>query len=156
MVLPALSFGAIDLLAQRLAFFDRYLKGDNKAEVQKDKVRVYISGAANSNANVWLNFSTFPAPGTKQTLLYLHSQGQAHSFPSDGVLNDPSLPTASEAGVFKDRRRTEIRADVLTYTTASLVKPMTILGDITLVLYAASDAIDTDWFAVLTEVFPDG
>ena len=133
-------------------------------------MRVYISGAANSNANVWLNFSTFPAPGTKQTLLYLHSQGQAHSFPSDGVLNDrlpmeepvdqylydPSLPTASEAGVFKDRRRTEIRADVLTYTTASLVKPMTILGDITLVLYAASDAIDTDWFAVLTEVFPDG
>ena len=33
---------------------------------------------------------------------------------------------------------------------------MTILGDIKLVLYAASDAPDTDWFSVLTEVFPDG
>jgi len=162
--------GAIDLVAQRLAFFDRYLKGNNKVEVQKGRVRVYISGAANSNANVWLNLLTFPAPDTTQTLFYLHSQGQAHNFPSDGVLNDqlpeqepadnylydPSLPTVSEVESFKDRRQTEIRADALTYTTAPLVKPITILGEITLVLHAASDAIDTDWFAVITEVFPDG
>ena len=33
---------------------------------------------------------------------------------------------------------------------------MTILGDITLMLHAASDCPDTDWLAVVTEVFPDG
>lgn len=58
--------GAVDLVAQRLAFFDRYLKGDNNAIVQEDRVRVYITGAENSNANRWLNFPTFPVPGTQQ------------------------------------------------------------------------------------------
>jgi len=162
--------GAVDLVAQRLAFFDHYLKGDNSAKVQEDRVRVYITGAENSNANVWLNFPTFPAPSTQQKPLYLHSQGQANNIPSDGVLSDnlpmdepvdhylydPALPTASAAATSKDRRQTEIRADVLTYTSAPLTDPLTILGDITLVLYAASDAPDTDWFAVITEVFPDG
>jgi putative CocE/NonD family hydrolase len=151
-------------------FFDRYLKSDSTLKVQEDRVRVYISGAANSNANAWLNFPTFPVPGTEQKYLYLHSQGQANNVPSDGVLSDlvpaeepadryiydPSLPTASAVESYSDRRQTEIRADVLTYTTAPLADPMTILGDITLVLYAASDAPDTDWFAVITEVFPDG
>ena len=161
---------AVDLVAQRLAFFDRYLKGDNKKVVQGDRVRVYITGTKNTNANAWFNFPTFPVPGTEQKCLYLHSQGHANNFPSDGVLSDvlpleepvdhyvydPSLPTASAVETSKDRRQTEIRADVLTYTTAPLTEPLTILGDITLVLYAASDAPDTDWFAVITEVFPDG
>ena len=162
--------GAIDLVEQRLAFYDRYLKGNNKALVQKSRVQVYITGAENSNANVWLNLPTFPAPNTQQKQLFLHSQGQANNLPSDGVLNDklpaeepvdhyrydPSLPTASSSATSEDRRQTELRGDVLTYTTAPLVEPITILGDITLVLHAASDAPDTDWFAVITEVFPDG
>jgi len=33
---------------------------------------------------------------------------------------------------------------------------LTILGEIRLILHAASDAPDTDWFAMVTEVFPDG
>lgn len=162
--------GALDLVTQRLSFFDRYLKHSSESKIQEDRVRVYISGAENSNANVWLNFSTFPVSGTEQKYLYLHSQGQANNIPSDGVLSDvlpaeepvdryvydPSLPTASAVESAKDRRQTEMRADVLTYTTAPLTEPVTILGDITLVLYAASDAPDTDWFALLTEVFPDG
>ena len=162
--------GAVDLVTQRLSFFDRYLKHSSESKVQEDRVRVYISGAAGSNANVWLDFPTFPVPGTEQKCLYLHSQGQANNFPSDGVLSDvlpneepvdhyvydPCLPTASAVESAKDRRQTEIRADVITYTTAPLTEPMTILGDITLVLYAASDAPDTDWFAVISEVFPNG
>jgi putative CocE/NonD family hydrolase len=164
------SNGAVDLVAQRLAFFDRYLKGNKEAVVQEDRVRVYITGADNSNANVWRNFSTFPVPGNEQKHLYLHSQGGAHNIPSDGMLGDeppieepadhyvydPSLPTASAAESSQDRRQIEIRTDVLTYTTAPLSESMTILGDITLVLHAASDAPDTDWFAIITEVFPDG
>ena len=162
--------GAVDLVAQRLAFFDRYLKEDKKSIVQESRVRVYITGSKDSNANKWINLPTFPAPGAQLKRFYLHSQGQANNNPSDGVLDerlpteepvdsylyDPSLPTASLVETSMDRRQTEIRTDVLTYTTAPLVEPMTILGDITLVLYAASDAPDTDWFAVITEVFPDG
>lgn len=162
---------APDLLAQRLAFFDRYLKGDTTVDVQLDRVSVYITGAPDSKANVWLNLPTFPALGTEYRSLYLHSQGDAHAFPGNGVLSwetpddaeptdhytyDPALPTNFQLETARDRREVEIRSDVLTYTSEPLDKPMTILGDIKLTLYAASDAPDTDWFAVLTEVLPDG
>lgn len=162
--------GAVDHTACRLAFFDRYLKGNKKASVQQDRVRVYITGASNSKANVWKNFSTLPAPSTKYKLLYLHSQGDARSFPGDGLLSwalpeeeptdsyfyDPAIPTNSQAETSRDRREVEIRSDVLTFTSEPLKKALTILGDIQLILHAASDAPDTDWFAVLSEVLPDG
>lgn len=162
--------GAVDLVAQRLAFFDRYLKEDAQVVVQEDRVRIYITGASDSNVNVWRNFSSFPVPGTQLRQLYLHSQGDARTFPGDGVMSweapaqeppdhytyDPALPTDSIMETSHDRRAVEIRSDVLTYTSEPLTTPLTLLGDITLTLYAASDAPDTDWFAVLTEVFPDG
>ena len=162
--------GSLDLLGLRLAFFDRYLKADKTVSVQEDRVRVYISGAAGSNANRWFNFPTFPAPNTALKKLYLHSAGKAQCIPGDGELNwqiandeptdhytyNPDVPTSFITCTYQDRRDHEIRSDVLTYTSAPLTDPLTILGDITLTLHAASDATDTDWFAVITEVFPDG
>ena len=162
--------GAIDHMDHRLAFFDRYLKGDKKSVVQTDRVRVYITGASNSSANRWLDLPTFPGPDTDYLKLYLHSQGDARSFPGDGQLTwkmpedesadqyiyDPSLPTASSVEFSGDRRHVEIRSDVLTYTSEPITESLTILGDIELILHAASDGLDTDWFAVLTEVTPDG
>lgn len=162
--------GVIEHIDVRLAFFDRYLKEDKTSIVQQDRVRVYITGAPKSNANVWKHFSTFPAPDTEYQLYYLHSGGNAHTFPGDGKLSskapeeeptdhysyDPALPTHFQVETSRDRREEEIRADVLTYTTEPLTKPLTILGEIRLVLHATSDAPDTDWFVVLTEVFPDG
>lgn len=50
----------------------------------------------------------------------------------------------------------EERDDVLTYTSAVLASPLTILGEIILELYAATNCEDTDWIATLIEVFPDG
>lgn len=161
---------AIDVLGQRLRFFDRYLKGDKSIQVQQDRVQVYITGSPNSPVNQWFYFSTFPVPNTRQKRLYLHSQGNAHSFPGDGLLDwtspadepvdhycyDPAVPTAFITESYQDRRSHEIRADVLTYTSAPLTDALTIVGDICLHLFAASDALDTDWFAVITEVFPDG
>lgn len=161
---------ACDHMDHRLAFFDRYLKDDKSSIVQEDRVRVYITGAPDSNANVWRHYPTFPVPGTEHKRLYLHSQGDAHSSPSDGTLSweqpndeptdhytyDPDLPTSSIVETSKDRRQVEIRSDVLTYTSEPLSTPLTILGDIRLTLHAASDAPDTDWFAILTEVHPDG
>lgn len=161
--------GGVDLLAQRLAFFDCYLRGNTAAEIQKDRVQVFITGL-----DEWRYYPTFPAPGTKERNLYLHSQGNASAFPEGGLLDwnppgeepldtyiyDPELatrsPLASLAEPVQDFREMEIRGDVLTYTTEPLRETLTILGEIKLVLHAASDGLDTDWFATLTEVFPDG
>jgi putative CocE/NonD family hydrolase len=159
-----------DHIDVRLAFFDRYLKDDKASVIQEDRVRVYITGAENSNANIWKYFPTFPVPGTEYKKLYLHSQGDARSFPGNGTLNwdcpkneptdnyiyDPELPTNSRVETYEDRRQVEIRSDVLVYTSAPLTVPLTILGDIKLHLHAASDGPDTDWFVVLTEVTPEG
>ena len=161
---------AQDLVAQRLAFFERYLKGNQSAKVQENRVHVYITGAKGSDANRWINASTFPVPDTETLNFYLHSEGDARSFPGNGGLTldvpgdepkdhyvyDPSLATPTEAEEFTDRREIEIRSDVLTYTSAPLTKPLTILGELELVLYAETDCKDTDWFAQVTEVFPDG
>lgn len=159
---------AMDLVAQRIAFFDKYLKNDTDiqdSDIQPERVQVYITGA-----NVWKTAPTFPLPGTRELLLYLHSEGDAHNFPQGGTLSaerpskevedhyiyDPLLPPFYQPLTFKDNRALEIRADVLTYTTVPLREPLTILGAITLQLHAATDGRDTDWFALVTEVFPDG
>lgn len=161
--------GGKDLMAQRLNFFDRYLKENKEAMVQPDKVQVYITGLEE-----WRHYPTFPVPNTQAHKLYLASGGDAHAYPSDGQLSlapvednpadhyiyDPTLPTPAPkmdiAEPIKEMREIEVRADVLTYTSAPLTEPMTILGEIELILHAASDCRDTDWIAFVTEVFPDG
>lgn len=159
-----------DHVAYRIAFFDRYLKGDKNVRVQQEKVRVFITGPEDSKANIWKTFPSFPVPGTQLTSLFLHSNGDARSFPGDGKListparkqvidsyvYNPALPTNFKMESYNDRRDIEIRSDVLTYTSAPFTQPITILGEIRLVLFAASDAPDTDWFAAVTEVFPNG
>ena len=157
--------GKLDLSALRLAFFDRYLKGKKSSKIQEDRVKVFITGE-----NTWHVAPTFPLPGTKDQLMYLHSKGSAGTNPSDGYLDrgkpnnepvdtyryNPDIPTPHEYEAFRDRRHLEMRADMLTYTSSPFEFPITIVGEINLVLYAASDCLDTDWFAMLTEVHPSG
>ncbi|TQV68021.1 CocE/NonD family hydrolase [Exilibacterium tricleocarpae] len=170
--------GQVDLVSLRLAFYDHYLKDEASNEKLKDlqpnRVRVYITGSPDSNANVWKDYPTFPPPNVKVHNMYLQSEGNANSLPDTGFLTltppekhsrlapsdiyiyDPDVPTPSESEAMRDRRSIEVRSDVVTYTSAPLTEPLTILGHIKLVLYAASDAPDTDWFATLTEIFPNG
>ena len=76
--------------------------------------------------------------------------------PVDHYTYDPDVATQSPIGTSEDRRGVEVRADVLTYTSEPFSTPLTILGDISLILHAATDCPDTDWMAVVTEVFPNG
>jgi putative CocE/NonD family hydrolase len=56
----------------------------------------------------------------------------------------------------KNRRKTQERDDILVFTTAPLKDDMEVTGPIELILYAASDAVDTDFTATLTDVHPEG
>lgn len=96
---------ALDLVALRLAFFDRYLKGQENTSVQADRVRVYISGGAASSVNRWFGFTTLPAPDTQWAHWYLHSDGQAHDSPSDGTLNN-TLPGKEPTDHYLRKKRT--------------------------------------------------
>jgi hypothetical protein len=50
----------------------------------------------------------------------------------------------------------QLRTDVLTFTTEPLEADLDVVGPLSLVLYASSTAVDTDFVARLSDVFPDG
>jgi putative CocE/NonD family hydrolase len=73
--------------------------------------------------------------------------------PSVGGNNCCGTPT--EAGP-RDQRKVEGRQDVLIYTSDVLQEEVEVTGPVKVVLYASSDAVDTDFVARLVDVHPDG
>ena len=73
--------------------------------------------------------------------------------PSVGGNNCCGTPTAAGP---QDQRPIEGRRDVLVYTTDVLSEELEATGPVKVVLYAASDAVDTDFVAKLVDVHPDG
>ena len=56
----------------------------------------------------------------------------------------------------RDQRPIEWRKDILVYTSDLLEREMEVTGPVKVVLYASSDAVDTDFVAKLIDVYPDG
>ena len=87
--------------------------------------------------------------------------------PADVYVSDPrhpvptrgggvtGWPAAMPGGAF-DQRAIEERQDVLVYTTPVLEQDLEVTGPLTLSLYAATNAVDTDFTAKLVDVQPDG
>ena len=83
--------------------------------------------------------------------------------PPDRYVYDPNDPVPTGGGNtliipmgVQDQRPIEARQDVLVYTSEPLVEPVEVTGPITVELYAASSAPDTDFTAKLVDVRPDG
>jgi hypothetical protein len=55
-----------------------------------------------------------------------------------------------------DQRSIEQRSDVLVYTSDELRNDMEVTGTVELNLFFSTDARDTDFFATLSDVYPDG
>ena len=140
--------------------------------------KIFVMGA-----NEWRTASDWPIPGTDYVPYYLHSGGNANSLFGDGSLNphkpeaenpdhfvyDPSNPVMTLGGSTccaenvtpvpmgpRDQQPVEWRPDVLVYDSPVLESEIEVTGPISMVLYAASDAKDTDFTAKLVDVFPDG
>ncbi len=155
----------IDTKKLHLDFFDWCLKGTSP-RFEAPRARIYVTGA-----NTWRTFDAYPPAGATPTKLYLTSGGRANGLAGDGRLAwqpaevsppdrlrfDPKNPVPgimSELAI--DRRPRQDRPDVLVYTGDVLTEPVEIIGTVTVDLQAASDARDTDFVAVLTDVHPDG
>ncbi len=162
-----------------LAWWDHYLKGmNNGIGTGNDRVDYFQMGS-----NTWHTTTGWPLPGTQTTPMYLSSGGHANTGDGDGVLTtipaapttpadryryDPTNPVPSAGGHSccsvegvgtqgpYDQRQVEQRPDVLTYTTDPLTHDTDITGPMSLTLYAASSAPDTDWTAKVDVVHPDG
>ena len=163
-----------DIDGAQLRFFDQHLKG--KDGVALPPVRIFVMGI-----NQWRDEKEWPIPGTEYRRYYLHSRGRANSMYGDGALspeapgNEPSdhflynpvdpVPTmggglccypAALPGGALDQSPIEHRADVLVYSTEPLNEDVEVTGPVTVTLYAASSARDTDFTAKLVDVGPCG
>ncbi len=178
--LGGVDFGPDSMVAVRslqMQWFDQFLKGKDTPLLSQPPVRIFVMGA-----NRWREDREWPPRATHERF-YLHSAGHAntldgdgsldlhspvgHAAKTDGFVYDPNDPVPTEGGavccnpkVFpwgpRDQRSVEHRADVLVYTTPTLEKDLEVVGNIKVVLYAATSARDSDFTAKLVDVFPDG
>lgn len=156
---------------KNIAFFDKYLRG---MDIHIPAVRYFAMGR-----NRWQAADDWPLPQTEWQRLYLHSRGHANTAAGDGLLSraepgseptdlfiyNPHAPVPSVGGRVIgvgvtpgpiDQWRVERRNDVLCYTTHELEDDMEATGPLTVHLFAATSARDTDFTAKLVDVYPDG
>ncbi len=122
-------------------------------------------------ANEWRVATHWPPPDVEPTPFYLESGGKLTTAPPKASLQpdqytyDPGDPAPTVGGSIVsfvyppgsvDVSAAQSRADVLVYTTAPLDRDLDVVGPLRVILYASSSAVDTDFVARLSDVFPDG
>lgn len=135
----------------------------------------------NTGSDQWQNFDSWPGTAHTQTRrLYLQA-GKALSWEApaadhqdgDRYLSDPANPVPYQPRPVKsyynddtnrgewriwqviDQRFADGRPDVLTYVSEPLAEDLTVRGDVTAKLFAATTGSDADWVVKLIDVFPD-
>lgn len=133
----------------------------------------------------WRDATDFPLPGAQYTPFYFHADGSLSTM-KPATQTEPSrytfdprdpVPTIGggisaaapimEPGGYDQRGRSDFygchdtlplnaRSDVLTFETDWLANEVEVTGPITVHLYAASSALDTDFTAKLIDVYPPG
>ena len=162
----------IELHEYLLRWFDWWLKDRDTGIMDDPPVYLFVMGE-----NRWRCENEWPLARTHYTRYYLHSDGTANTRHGSGTLStvppddessdsyvyDPHDPVPTRRGNtliiphgVADQREVEDRQDVLVYTSEPLERDMEITGPISVRLFAASSAVDTDFTAKLVDVRPDG
>jgi len=165
-----------DLQEVLLRWYDHWLKGRDNGVAQEAPVRVFVMGE-----NAWRDEWAWPPAGGQLTPYYLHSSRGLAATAEGGTLSrrmpvaeepdvyvyDPSdpvptrggglccYPNSMPGGVF-DQTEIERRPDVLVFSTPPLDADLEVTGPVTVTLWAASTAPDTDFTAKLVDVDPAG
>jgi uncharacterized protein len=154
------------LNAEHVRWFDATLKGDDHGLAGVAPVRLFVMGE-----NRWRGYDHYPVPGARIEDWHLHASGALRRRPAppsspDRFDYDPADPVPTRGGSTMlpprwppgpvDQREIEARPDVLSYTSAVLDAPYTVIGAVWVTLFAASSAADTDFVARLVDVHPDG
>jgi uncharacterized protein len=155
-----------DLTALQLRWFDKRLRGTDNGLDREAPVKLFVQGL-----NRWRDEQEWPLARTRYTPLYLRAQRQLSAEPPrdeapDHYIYDPHDPCPTCGGPLLmpltyrrgpvDQAPILSRADVLSYTGPALETPLELTGPVRAVLFAASDAPDTDWAIKLCAVHADG
>jgi uncharacterized protein len=160
-----------------LAWFDRWLRGNEHALDSLPRVQYYTIGR-----NAWQTSDRWPVKGMRETSYYLRSDGGANTSKGNGTLSltppkseradtftyDPDNPVPARGGSICctgnpkdvpgsfDQSDIEQRPDVLVYTSDALPNGLELTGPMRASVFLSSDAPDTDVTVKLLDVFPDG
>lgn len=149
-----------------LRWFDRFLKGIPNGIDQEPRASYYVVGE-----NKWRTSADWTPVEAEITSFYLSSGGRANSSQGDGKLlpapeekstedtfiynpNDPFADSGEREP--ENMRKHELRSDILVYTSEVLKENLTIAGELSAVIYAASSGVDTDWVVTLSDVNEQG
>ena len=171
----AVDFGPnapIDEDAVTLRWYDWLLKGIDNGVEREAPVRLFVMGK-----NEWRNENEWPLGRTRYTRYYLHAINAAandtlnparpQQEKPDQLVYDPRDPVPTLGGSLccealpsgigpQDQRPAESRPDVLNYTTPVFAKDTEVTGPVSLDLYVSSSAVDTDFTAMLVDIWPNG
>jgi len=137
-------------------------------------VKVFTMGA-----NRWQYYDDWPPTGATMTRAYLHGRGDGRFGTLDATppdleppseyVYDPDDPVPNLGGNHSvwfhhtlvpvgsfDHSAHEERRDVLVFSTDVLADDTEVTGPVAVRFWAATDALDTDWTAILLDVEPDG
>ena len=122
-------------------------------------------------ANEWRVADNWPVPEARAVSMYLNGGGKLSTQAPNRATSltrytyDPNNPTPTVGGSIVsyvyppgsvDVSEVQKRTDVLTYTTEPLKHDLDIVGPLRMIVFASSSALDTDFAARLSDVFPDG
>jgi uncharacterized protein len=166
----------VEINQVEVRWYDYWLKGIPNGLDTEPPVKLFVMGR-----NEWVYEHEYPLARTDYRPMYFSSGGRANGDRGDGRLQwekptgssspdrfeyDPANPVPSLGGNNccgtptpagpKDQRPIESRQDILLYTSEPLGEPIEVTGPVKVVLYASSDAPDTDFVAKLVDVHPDG
>ncbi len=155
----------LDMNATIVKWYDYVMKGKKNEFATDAPVKIFVMGD-----NVWRDEKEFPLARTKYTKYFLHAnRGLSTAAPKteapDSFVYDPADPVPTIGGRLccgglppgpADQRANESRSDVLVFSTPPLQQDVEVTGFITAELYAATDAPDTDFTAMIVDVDPSG
>ena len=158
-----------------LLWYDYLFYGVKNRFAGDKPVRLFVMGT-----NVWRDEDAWPLARAQKTKYFL-ANGNAAGPAAGGLLSpsvvsekvsesyiyDPMKPVPTTGGPLccdaehlapgpRDQRPVEAHEDVLSYSTPVLANDTEVTGPVTLQLYAASSAVDTDFTAKLVDVWPNG
>jgi putative CocE/NonD family hydrolase len=151
-------------------WFDHWLKGEQNGIDKEPPVRIFVMGA-----NEWRSENEWPLKRAKNRTWFLASQGEANTPAGNGSLSRkptgrkstdqykydpkdpvPTLWSKAQFTVPADQAPLAKREDILVYQTAPLNRTIEVTGYPEVTIHASSSAPDTDFFARLIDVAPDG
>ncbi len=160
----------VDSVSEEILWFDHWLKGKQNGVQDTSQWQIFVMGE-----NRWRDEPHWPLKRAQDKVFYTTNEGPANTPAGGGRLTairpdqagtdkytyDPRDPVPSLHGpnlyvIPTDQRPLAGRRDVLVYQSEPLAERFEVTGNPKVELFAASSAPDTDFFARLIDVAPDG